>query len=45
MYCRYIVSDCDSIETMVDDLQWMNDEPENAVAQVMRAGTYVCVFL
>ncbi|KAH7678551.1 Non-reducing end alpha-L-arabinofuranosidase protein, partial [Dioscorea alata] len=34
----YIVSDCDSIETMVDDLQWMNDEPENAVAQVMRAG-------
>ncbi|KAJ0980535.1 hypothetical protein J5N97_008790 [Dioscorea zingiberensis] len=34
----YIVADCDSVETMVDDQKWLNDEPENAVAQAMRAG-------
>ncbi|KAL6008782.1 hypothetical protein ACLOJK_022008 [Asimina triloba] len=34
----YIVSDCDSIEVMVDNHHWLNDKPEDAVRQVIRAG-------
>ncbi|KAI3456047.1 hypothetical protein Pfo_012710 [Paulownia fortunei] len=34
----YIVSDCDSIEVMLDDQKWLNDEPEDAVAQTLKAG-------
>lgn len=35
---RYIVSDCDSIEVMLDGHKWLNDEPEDAVAQALKAG-------
>ncbi|KAK3032668.1 hypothetical protein RJ639_036732 [Escallonia herrerae] len=34
----YINSDCDSIEVIMDDQKWLSDEPEDAVAQVLRAG-------
>ncbi|XP_022893830.1 beta-xylosidase/alpha-L-arabinofuranosidase 2-like [Olea europaea var. sylvestris] len=34
----YIVSDCDSIEVMVDNQKWLHDEPEDAVSQAMKAG-------
>ncbi|CAK9181727.1 unnamed protein product [Ilex paraguariensis] len=30
----YIVSDCDSIEVMLDNQKWLNDEPEDASAVV-----------
>ncbi|KAG8385323.1 hypothetical protein BUALT_Bualt03G0030800 [Buddleja alternifolia] len=34
----YIVSDCDSIEVIIDDQKWLNDGPEDAVAQALKAG-------
>ncbi|KAL7211477.1 hypothetical protein ACSBR2_014359 [Camellia fascicularis] len=34
----YIVSDCDSIEVMLDDQKWLHDEPEDAVSQALKAG-------
>ncbi|CAK7355190.1 unnamed protein product [Dovyalis caffra] len=34
----YIVSDCDSIEVMVDNHKWLGDTKEDAVAGTMRAG-------
>ncbi|XP_052179896.1 beta-xylosidase/alpha-L-arabinofuranosidase 1-like [Diospyros lotus] len=34
----YIVSDCDSIEVMVDGHKWLGDSPEDAVAQTLKAG-------
>ncbi|XAR72445.1 Non-reducing end alpha-L-arabinofuranosidase, partial [Bertholletia excelsa] len=34
----YIVSDCDSIEVMIDHQHWLNDQPEDAVAQALKAG-------
>nr|GLL32383.1 beta-xylosidasealpha-l-arabinofuranosidase 1 [Ipomoea trifida] len=34
----YIVSDCDSIEVILDDQKWLNDEPEDAVSQALKAG-------
>ncbi|KAL0398360.1 UNVERIFIED_CONTAM: putative beta-D-xylosidase 5 [Sesamum radiatum] len=34
----YIVSDCDSIEVMLHGQKWLNDEPEDAVAQALKAG-------
>lgn len=38
-FFRYIVSDCDSIEVMHDSVKWLGYTEEEAVAQVMRAGT------
>ncbi|XP_009802500.1 beta-xylosidase/alpha-L-arabinofuranosidase 1-like isoform X2 [Nicotiana sylvestris] len=34
----YIVSDCDSIEVMLHGHKWLGDEPEDAVAQGLKAG-------
>ncbi|KAI5670888.1 hypothetical protein M9H77_11252 [Catharanthus roseus] len=34
----YIVSDCDSVEVMVDRQRFLGYSPEDAVAQVLRAG-------
>nr|GMD08228.1 beta-xylosidase/alpha-L-arabinofuranosidase 1-like [Ipomoea batatas] len=34
----YIVSDCDSIDVMVNDHKWLSDQPEDAVAQTLKAG-------
>ncbi|KAK9084421.1 hypothetical protein Scep_030892 [Stephania cephalantha] len=34
----YIVSDCDSIEVIVDGQKWLGDTEVDAVAQVMKAG-------
>ncbi|XP_052210535.1 probable beta-D-xylosidase 5 [Diospyros lotus] len=34
----YIVSDCDSLEVMVDGHKWLGDTPEDAVAQALKAG-------
>ncbi|OVA13542.1 WD40 repeat [Macleaya cordata] len=34
----YIVSDCDSIEVIVNDHKWLGYSKEEAVAQVMKAG-------
>ncbi|XP_052206829.1 probable beta-D-xylosidase 5 [Diospyros lotus] len=34
----YIVSDCDSIEVMIDGHKWLGDTPEDAVAQTLKAG-------
>ncbi|XVE99866.1 hypothetical protein REPUB_Repub03eG0238500 [Reevesia pubescens] len=34
----YIVSDCDSVEVMVNWHHWLNDAPEDAVAQTLKAG-------
>ncbi|XP_021686167.2 probable beta-D-xylosidase 5 [Hevea brasiliensis] len=34
----YIVSDCDSIEVMVDDQEFLSDTNEDAVAQTLKAG-------
>ncbi|XP_068639559.1 probable beta-D-xylosidase 5 [Aristolochia californica] len=34
----YIVADCDSLEVMHHDHKWLNDEPEDAVAQTLEAG-------
>ncbi|XP_021888495.1 probable beta-D-xylosidase 5 [Carica papaya] len=34
----YLVSDCDSIEVMVDNHQFINDTNEDAVAQTLKAG-------
>ncbi|KAL6008777.1 hypothetical protein ACLOJK_022003 [Asimina triloba] len=34
----YIVSDCDSIEVIVDSQRFLDDTPEDAVRQVLRAG-------
>ncbi|XP_071924046.1 beta-xylosidase/alpha-L-arabinofuranosidase 2-like [Coffea arabica] len=34
----YIVSDCDSIEVMYKNHKWLNDTPEAAVAQALKAG-------
>lgn len=36
--CRYIVSDCDSIDVMVDDHKFLDDTKEDAVAQAFKAG-------
>lgn len=36
---RYIVSDCDSIEVLVDGHKWLGDSKEDAVAHVLKAGT------
>lgn len=35
---RYIVSDCDSIQVLVDDHKWLGDTKEDAVAQTLKAG-------
>lgn len=35
---RYIVSDCDSIEVMVDSHKFLGDTNEDAVAQTVKAG-------
>ncbi|KAK6124078.1 hypothetical protein DH2020_042163 [Rehmannia glutinosa] len=37
----YIVSDCDSIQVILDDHKWLDDEPEDAVAQALKAGNSV----
>ncbi|KAG0498838.1 hypothetical protein HPP92_003529 [Vanilla planifolia] len=34
----YIVSDCDSLETMADGHHWLNDTKEDTVAQALNAG-------
>ncbi|XP_009603776.1 beta-xylosidase/alpha-L-arabinofuranosidase 1-like isoform X1 [Nicotiana tomentosiformis] len=34
----YIVSDCDSIDVMLHGHKWLGDEPEDAVAQGLKAG-------
>ncbi|OMO75892.1 hypothetical protein COLO4_25847 [Corchorus olitorius] len=34
----YIVADCDAVEVMVDKHHWLNDKPEDAVAQTLKAG-------
>ncbi|KAJ7968896.1 Beta-D-xylosidase [Quillaja saponaria] len=34
----YIVSDCDSIEVLVDNHKWLGDSKEDAVAQTLKAG-------
>ncbi|XXG84668.1 hypothetical protein AAC387_Pa10g2135 [Persea americana] len=34
----YIVSDCDSIEVLVDGHKWLGDSKEDAVAHVLKAG-------
>lgn len=34
----YIVSDCDSIQVMVENQRFLGDTPEDATAQVLRAG-------
>ncbi|KAL7129715.1 hypothetical protein ABFS83_13G086800 [Erythranthe nasuta] len=34
----YIVSDCDSLDVMLDAQKWLNDEPVDAVAQTLKAG-------
>ncbi|KAJ6377920.1 hypothetical protein OIU78_028195 [Salix suchowensis] len=34
----YIVSDCDSLQVMVDDHKWLGDTKEDAVAQTLKAG-------
>ncbi|WOG85002.1 hypothetical protein DCAR_0104188 [Daucus carota subsp. sativus] len=34
----YIVSDCDSIEVMIDNQKWLNDKPEDTVSQALKAG-------
>ncbi|KAJ4831709.1 hypothetical protein Tsubulata_008367, partial [Turnera subulata] len=36
----YIVSDCDSIEVLVDGHHWLGDTKEDAVAHTLRAGEY-----
>lgn len=35
---RYIVTDCDSLEVMFKDQKFLDDMPEDAVAQALRAG-------
>lgn len=35
---RYIVSDCDSIQVLVDNHKYLGDTREDAVAQTLRAG-------
>ncbi|CAH9055689.1 unnamed protein product [Cuscuta europaea] len=34
----YIVSDCDSIDVMVNNHKWLGDTPEDAVSQALKAG-------
>lgn len=34
----YIVSDCDSIQVLVQAQKFLNDTPEDGVSQVLRAG-------
>ncbi|KAL5710987.1 xylan 1,4-beta-xylosidase [Ranunculus cassubicifolius] len=34
----YIVADCDSVKVMVEDHKYLNDTPEDAVAQAFKAG-------
>ncbi|KAL2473743.1 putative beta-D-xylosidase 5 [Forsythia ovata] len=34
----YIVSDCDSVQVMIDNHKWLSDEPEDAVSQALKAG-------
>ncbi|KAK4440139.1 putative beta-D-xylosidase 5 [Sesamum alatum] len=34
----YIVSDCDSIEVMLHGHKWLDNEPEDAAAQALKAG-------
>ncbi|KAB5548324.1 hypothetical protein DKX38_011730 [Salix brachista] len=36
----YIVSDCDSLQVMVDDHKWLGDTKEDAVAQTLKAGFF-----
>ncbi|KAF8401238.1 hypothetical protein HHK36_012170 [Tetracentron sinense] len=36
----YIVADCDSIEVMIDGHKFLNDTPEEAVAQTLKAGKF-----
>ncbi|KAL3612103.1 hypothetical protein D5086_003123 [Populus alba] len=36
----YIVSDCDSIQVMVDNHKWLGDTKEDVVAQVLKAGKH-----
>lgn len=42
---RYIVSDCDSIEVMVDNQTWINDKFEDAASQTLRAGLFIMYIL
>lgn len=35
---RYIVTDCDSLDVMFKDQKFLDDMPEDAVAQALRAG-------
>ena len=37
-FFRYIVSDCDSIQTIVESHKFLNDTKEDAVARVLKAG-------
>lgn len=41
----YIVSDCDSIEVMVDNQTWINDKFEDAASQTLRAGLFIMYIL
>ncbi|XP_019054811.1 PREDICTED: probable beta-D-xylosidase 2 [Nelumbo nucifera] len=34
----YIVSDCDSVQVIVENNKWLGDSPEGGVAQAMKAG-------
>lgn len=38
--CRYIVSDCDSVEVLFDD-QHYTKTPEEAVAKAILAGSHI----
>lgn len=37
------MSDCDSIEVMIDNQKWLNDKPEDAVSQALKAGKIINV--
>jgi hypothetical protein len=38
LFYRYIVSDCDSIQVMVDNHKWLGNTKEDVVAQVLTKG-------
>jgi beta-D-xylosidase 4 len=38
VFCRYIVSDCDSLEVMVNGHKWLGDTGVDAAAQALKAG-------
>lgn len=40
---RYITSDCDAVATVYESQKYVNSS-EDAVADVLKAGAFVCLF-